>query len=190
MKNMTKLPFILVKFKRTSSNLCKQQNISTKEFKKLSKFNLGEVPLTKSISPSLLNLIQLEQSSMPMRMQMNINKNRRMEKFWISFIEQIIAERSNQSFFHCFIILKILISLRTRKAEMAPPPETLEVLSQSSRVKETAISAILRRIIMASKMLQQSFRYCLKPSAISLITISMAKIPKKIRLKMSNMRDC
>ena len=51
------------------------------------------------------------------------------------------------------MILKILTSLRTLKAETAPPPYELDVLSWLIKMYVTAMSEMLRMIIIASKIL-------------------------------------
>lgn len=98
-----------------------------KEFKRVSKLLLGEVPFARSTEPSSANLDRKAKSSIPNRAKVNMKRPRRMEKMLTSSIVLLIVLKSTFNLFHDLASLKILMILKALKVVITPMLEEFRI---------------------------------------------------------------
>ena len=157
--------------------------IDVKPMPTLSKLGRGGSPpsySSGSTTRSFRKTILCPKSSMPRSVKINMNISNSTENVLTSLTVTIIFDSIWRK------LVQLLASLKTRrrrtplKADRLPPPAETE----SAEISVTVSSIKDSTTIKASKMLKESRAYSLKPSPMSLMTISTtnAHVKKALRL--------
>ena len=86
----------------------------------MSKLNPLDLPFLRSMIFKLRSNFDLSvNNSRPSKVNMKMNRKRRIEKLAMSIIVFASVDKSNSKFFQCYASLNILRSLNPRKAEIA-----------------------------------------------------------------------